>query len=155
MSVHYELVERPNPRDKKAPKKFYAQVVSSGELTMRALSKEIASRSTTVSDTDALAVLNDLTHILAERLAEGLIARLGNFGDFTISISSTGVEEEKKFTAANIHSPKILFRPGLDLQEMLKNLQYQKVARRPSNKTKPSTPPADGDDDDDEPGYMG
>jgi predicted histone-like DNA-binding protein len=136
MAVHYELVERPNPQDDKAPKKFYAQVVSSGELTMRELSKEIASRSTTVSDTDALAVLNDLTHILAARLAEGLIVRLGTFGDFAISISSTGVEVEKKFTAANIHSPKILFRPGVDLQEMLKNLQYQKVARKsPSKKS--------------------
>ncbi|MDR1382189.1 MAG: DNA-binding protein, partial [Tannerella sp.] len=39
MAVNYVLVERGNPGNPKAPKKFYAQAKSSGDLTLRKLSK--------------------------------------------------------------------------------------------------------------------
>lgn len=60
MAVKYNLIERPNPSNRTAPKKWYAVAKSSGELTFRDLSKQIAQGSTTVSDTDVMAVLNDL-----------------------------------------------------------------------------------------------
>jgi len=108
------------------PKKFYAQAVRSGELTFRKLSKEIAEGSTTVSDTDVLAVLNDLIKILRRHLENGEIVRFGDFGSFQITISSDGVEDEKKFNSSKIKSAKVTFRPGIDLKEMLNNLKYEK-----------------------------
>ena len=56
MAVNYVLTQKGNPGNPAAPKKFYAQAKSSGELTLRMLSREIAEGSTTVSDTDVLAV---------------------------------------------------------------------------------------------------
>ena len=127
MSVSYVTVERGILNDPAAPKKTYAQAKSSGEVTFRNLVKEIAEGSTTVSDTDALAVLNDLTKILRRHLEEGRIVRFGDFGTFQVSIKSKGAETPEKFNAALIHSPKIAFRPGADLRAMLKNLKYTKV----------------------------
>jgi hypothetical protein len=57
---NYVLTQKGNPGDTSAPKKFYAQAKASKEFTFGKLSKEIAEGSTTVSDTDVLAVLNDL-----------------------------------------------------------------------------------------------
>jgi hypothetical protein len=57
MSVNYTLTSKGNPGNPDAPKKFFAQAKSSSEPTLRKLSKEIAEGSTTVSDTDVLAVL--------------------------------------------------------------------------------------------------
>ena len=71
MAVSYVVIERGNPANPNAPKKFYAQAKSSGELTFKKLSKEIAEGSTTVSDTDVLAVLNDLTKVLKRHLENG------------------------------------------------------------------------------------
>lgn len=127
MSVKYSLSQKGNPSDPTAPKKFYANARSSGELTFRNLSKEIADGSTTVSDTDVLAVLNDLTKLLARHLADGKIVRFGDFGSFQVSISSEGAETEEKFNASLIKSAKILFRPGIDLKNTLLTLKYEKA----------------------------
>jgi len=126
MPVKYNLSEKGNPGDREAAKKFYANAKSSGEVTFRSLSKEIASGSTTVSDTDVMAVLNDLTKALSRHLADGKIVRFGDFGSFQISLSSEGAETAEKFNASMIKGAKILFRPGLDLKEMLSTVKYEK-----------------------------
>ncbi|MDR1112388.1 MAG: HU family DNA-binding protein [Bacteroidales bacterium] len=90
------------------------------------MSKEIAEAGSTVSDTDVLAVLNDLTKILKRHLDNGEIVRFGDFGSFQITISSEGVESEEKFNASLIRSSKVSFRAGADLREMLNNLKYTK-----------------------------
>ena len=40
MAVTYVIVKRGNPREKEAPKKFYAQAKSRGELTFKKLQFE-------------------------------------------------------------------------------------------------------------------
>jgi predicted histone-like DNA-binding protein len=90
MAVNYVLVERGNPGKPEAPKKFYAQAKSIGALTLRKLSREIAEGSTTVSDTDVLAVLNDLTKVLKRHLDNGEIVRFGDFGTFQVALTSDG-----------------------------------------------------------------
>ena len=126
MAVKYVLTERANPLKKDQPKKWYAMAKSTGELTFRRLSKEIAESSTTVSDTDVLAVLNDLIKILCRHLSDGEIVRLGDFGSFQISIGSDGAVEENKFNASMIKTKKVVFRPGIDLKEMMNNLKFEK-----------------------------
>ena len=129
MSVKYVLSQKSNPLNPKQEKKWYATAKSSGELTFRKLSKEIAEGSTTVSDTDVLAVLNDLTKILKRHLENGEIVRFGDFGAFQISISSEGAEKEEKFHHSMIKSSKVVFRPGIDLKEMKNNLTFEKVKK--------------------------
>ena len=127
MAVNYVLVERGNPQDANAPKKFYAQAKSRSELTFKKLSKEIAEGSTTVSDSDVLAVLNDLTKVLRRHLENGEIVRFGDFGSFQIGINSEGADTEAKFNVSMIKKSKVVFRPGVDLKEMLPNLKFEKT----------------------------
>ncbi len=126
MAVKYSVSEKGNPLKPAEPKKWYATAKSAGELTFRQLSKEISEGSTTVSDTDVLAVLNDLTKILRRHLENGEIVRFGDFGSFQISIGSSGAESEAKFHASYIKTKKVAFRPGIDLKEMLNNLKFEK-----------------------------
>ena len=126
MAVKYVVCERGNPLQPDQQKKWYANAKSTGEIKLRALSKEIATRST-VSPADTQAVLVALTEVLVEHLAEGKIVRLGDFGSFQISLSSTGAETEAKFNASLIKGNKVVFRPGIDLKEMQNNLKYEKV----------------------------
>ena len=129
MAVPYIIAERGNPRDPNAPKKFYAQSKGSGVTTFKNLSKEIAEASTTVSDTDVMAVLNDLTKLLKRHLAEGKIVRFSDFGTFQISFGSEGAETEAKFNASMIRKAKVAFRPGTDLKDMLATLKYTKATK--------------------------
>ena len=127
MPVQYSLSEKGNPGNPTAPKKFYANAKSTGEVTFRSLSKEIASGSTTVSDTDVLAVLNDLSKALAKHLSEGRIVRFGDFGSFSLRLSSEGAETSDKFNSSLIKGAKITFRPGIDLKEMLSVVKFEKA----------------------------
>ena len=127
MPVQYSLSEKGNPSDQTIPKKFYANAKSTGEVTFRSLSKEITGGSTTVSDTDVLAVLNDLTKVLAKHLSEGRIVRFGDFGSFSISLSSEGAETAEQFNSSMIKGAKIAFRPGIDLKEMLAIMKFEKA----------------------------
>ena len=127
MAVKYVVLQKGNPSNPAAPKKWYATAKSSGELTLKKLSKEIAEGSTTVSDTDVLAVLNDLTKILRRHLENGEIVRFGDFGSFQISIQGSGANTAAQYQQSLIKSSKVLFRPGVDLREMQRNLRYEKT----------------------------
>lgn len=126
MSVKYVLALKGNPGNPAAPKKFYAQTKCTGDITLKQISREIAENSTTVSDTDVLAVLNDLTKILNRHLKSGEIVRFGDFGTFQINIKSEGAETEEKFHQAMITNVKVTYRPGSDVREMLNNVKYEK-----------------------------
>lgn len=126
MAVKYTVSERGNPLNPSQPKKWYANAKSTGDTTLRALGKEIAARST-VSPADTQAVLVALTEVLVQNLAEGKIVRLGDFGAFQASVSSEGAATEAAFNASLIKGGKVVFRPGIDLKEMLNNLKYEKV----------------------------
>ena len=127
MAITYVIAQRGNPLKPEAPKKFYAQAKSRDGLTFRKLSKEIAEGSTTVCDTDVMAVLNDLTKVLRRHLSNGEIVRFGDFGSFQITLNSEGADTEEKFNASLIKGGKVTFRPGVDLKEMLANLKYEKI----------------------------
>ena len=125
MAINYVLVERGNPQKPEEPKKFYAQAKSTGSVTLKELGKEITQRST-VNHADTLAVLEALTQVLADNLSAGKIVRLGDFGTFQIAITSDGAETEKEFTSNLVKNPKVAFRAGNDLKDMLKVLKYER-----------------------------
>jgi predicted histone-like DNA-binding protein len=126
MAVKYVISQKGNPQNPEAPKKWYAHAKSSGDVTLRALGKEIAQRST-VSPADTQAVLVALTEVLVEHLSKSKIVRLGDFGAFQISIGSAGADTAEKFNAGLIKKPKVVFRAGVDIKEMLKTLKYEKA----------------------------
>lgn len=127
MAVSYVLVQRGNPSAPTAPKKFYATTKAKSELSYRSLGKEIAEGSSTVSDSDVMAVLNELIKILKRHLANGEIVRFGDFGSFQIGITSDGADSEEKYNTSLIKSKKVVFRPGIDLKEMLATLSFEKI----------------------------
>ena len=127
MAVTYVLTQKVNLGHPEAPRKFYAQAKARKELTFRELSKEISEGSTTVSDTDVMAVLNDLTKVLKRHLENGEMVRLGDFGTFQVALTSEGSETEEAFNSSLIKTKKIAFRPGIDLKDMLLTLKFEKM----------------------------
>jgi predicted histone-like DNA-binding protein len=126
MAVKFTVTEKGNPQNAQAPKKWYANAKSTGDVNLRSLGKEIAQRST-VSPADTQAVLVALTEVLVEHLADSKIVRLGDFGAFQISIGSEGAETAAKFNASLIKKSKVVFRAGIDIKEMLNNLKFEKA----------------------------
>jgi predicted histone-like DNA-binding protein len=125
MSIKYVLLEKGNPSKPEEVKKWYVTAKSNGEVSLKAISKTIAQRSS-VNYVDTTSVLKTLMQVLSEQLDKGKIVRLGDFGSFQIGIGSEGAEVKEKFTTTLIKSRKIVFRPGSDLKGVLSNLSFEK-----------------------------
>jgi predicted histone-like DNA-binding protein len=127
MPINYSLTQRVNLKDANAPRKFYAIAKSSGEETTRQLATEISKR-TSLSSVDVLAVIEAFIDLIPERVADGKIVRLGEFGSFSVTISSEGVEKAEEFTSALIRGNSLNFRPGKLVQKVLDTIEYSKVS---------------------------
>ncbi|WP_299050183.1 HU family DNA-binding protein [uncultured Polaribacter sp.] len=127
MAIHFKPLERVNPQDITAPKKYYAAVKTNGSVDFESLA-EMISEQCTVTETDCLAVLNVLEQNIVRELGQGRIVRLGKLGNFQVSISSFGVTTAAEVSATAITNSRIIFRPAKKLRNLLKNLSYQKAS---------------------------
>lgn len=127
MPINYSLTQRVNLKDPTAPRKFYAIAKSNGEETVRQLATEISKRSG-LSSSEVFAVIEAFIDLVPERIAEGKIVRLGEFGSFSISLSSEGVEKAEDFNSSLVKGNSLNFRPGKIVQKVLDSVEYQKVS---------------------------
>ncbi len=127
MSVTYNVIQRGEPGVAGGgTKKFYASAISTGEANINALTNRIEKIST-VSGADIRAVLYSLLDIVPDELAEGNIVRIGDLGNFRLSISSEGHDTEEEVSADSIKKARIIFTPGPKFQQMLNNVTYTKA----------------------------
>ena len=126
MSLEYKLVQKNNPAAPDAPKKFYANAVTRSHVTLRELSKEIAEIST-VSPADTMAVIESLLTLIPRHISLGDIVKLGDFGSFSVGISSNGSEDAEDFTSSLIKGLKVRFRPGKEIKNQLDHVTFEKV----------------------------
>lgn len=126
MAVNYRAVPKKNPGNLAAEPKYYAQVKSSGEASIRFLIKEMEKIST-VSSIDALAVVEAFLSVVPKALADGRIVRLGDFGSFSISVKGDGVAQSGDLSRHNIKKASVKFRPGKIFQQEINNIEYKKI----------------------------
>lgn len=123
--MKYKLIERGNPSDKTAPKKWYAAPINAGKVTEKIIAKEIASRSSLTAG-DVMNVLHNFLDLLPNHLVDGKSVKLGEFGTFRISFSSEGVDNESEFTVDKMKNKKVLFTPGSDFKQGLNAITFEK-----------------------------
>ncbi|HEX3007327.1 MAG TPA: HU family DNA-binding protein [Bacteroidales bacterium] len=127
MAISYVVNQRVNPRNIQAPRKFYAMARSISEETTRKLATEISKR-TGSSVSDVMAVLEAFIDLIPERLLDGFIVRLGDFGSFSLTLSSEGVEKADDFNQTMIKGININFRPGKIVDKVLSTADYKRIS---------------------------
>ena len=121
--VKLKLIERPNPQDRAADNKFYAQAIATGTTDLERLAYLVSNQST-VREADCYAVLLSLLHNVADELAQGKIVKLDKLGSFQIGVSSLGVAAQEELSASAIKKAHINFRPDKRLRMMLNNVGF-------------------------------
>ncbi|KAA3617041.1 MAG: DNA-binding protein [Calditrichaeota bacterium] len=125
MAVKYNVVQRVNPRDTTAERKFYAVAQNNGEISLRELADRISDIST-VSSIDTLAVLESLIKVIPSELLNGRIVRLGEFGTFRLTLASEGADTQEDFNKSLIKNVRLKFRAGKLIANSLKMADYFK-----------------------------
>ena len=126
MPIKYNVVERPNPLDREAPKKFYPSIQSSGRRSLRQLTGRIT-QMCTVSSPDTLAVLESFLTIIPQELAEGNIVELGDFGSFWLRSNSEGSEQVELVNGNQVKSVLPRFIPGKEFKKALATVDFVKA----------------------------
>ncbi len=127
MSVKFNIVERGNPSNPQAPKKYYPSIQSSGRITTRELAEMAAERST-LSTMDMMAVIEGFLTIIPQQLAKGNIVELGDFGSFWLKTTCDGTGTADDVRANQITNILPRFRPGRKFKDVLKTVEYVKGA---------------------------
>lgn len=125
MPAKYNVIPRKNMNDSEAPPKYYPSFVTSGRVTLRQLSQQIAEIST-VSSPDTAAVLEALLSLIPRELSNGNIVELGDFGSFILRINSEGSETANEVTSRNITRVTAKFRPSKEFAQALQKTTFTK-----------------------------
>lgn len=127
MPVYYKTLEKGQPGVAGGgTKKWYASTKTRGEVSFEELANRLTEFST-VSPADAYSVLKGLNQVLPQMLANGDIVRLGDIGNFYVSVSSTAEDQEEDVSASSIKKAKVLYHPGKAIANMLKTLTFKKA----------------------------
>jgi len=127
--INLKTVQRVNPLDTGAPKKYYVSTQSAGEVTLEEMS-ELISEKCTLTETDVLAALNALTKEMTTHLMNGKIVRFGTFGSFQLGLSSIGVDTEEETSRLQVKGVRVRFRPGRRIEDSLLRLKYSLTAKQ-------------------------
>ncbi|WP_461632529.1 HU family DNA-binding protein [Labilibaculum euxinus] len=129
MTIKFKVTEKGQPGViGGGTKSFYATSIKSGDTGIEEITESIEKIST-VSGADIRAVLYALIDTIPTMLADGKSVKLGEIGNFRISISSEGKEKMEDVNAGCIKKSKIIFTPGKKLKTTLSNLKFSKAAQ--------------------------
>ncbi|MEQ8584068.1 MAG: HU family DNA-binding protein [Marinoscillum sp.] len=126
MSVHFKVVERPNPRDLTLPNKYYAHIVNGDDITFAELA-QLISKVSNLNYGSVVGTLATLVEVIELQLIHGRQVRLSDLGTLYLTLSSEGVDSKDGFSAANIKKAAIRFRPGQRLKALVRNLKFAKL----------------------------
>lgn len=130
MALNYSISMRSsNPTDPEAVKKAYAKAQIGSNVSLKNMSKRIASQ-TTVNRADVMAVLTALVDNIFEVLREGNQVDLGELGKLRLQISSEGAAKAEEFTSDYIKDVNIQFVPGEDLKNIFAGMEFTPVPTR-------------------------
>lgn len=123
MSILYSKVQRINPRDLQAPKKWYIVPQRVGRKSEKEIAESL-SKNTTLSRGEASLVLDELRAVIISSLLDGYTVQMGDWGSFQLTVSSDGAETEADCTADKIKAVNIRFRPGKEMKEAVSKASF-------------------------------
>ncbi len=123
MSILLNKVQRGNPSDKNAAKKWYPVQNSTGLVDETKVADLIADE-TTLNPAEALMAIRQFQKVLLRLLLDGHSVKLGNWGTFSITLNTKGEAEKASLTVHNILKVNIAFQPGEDLKTAIQKADF-------------------------------
>ena len=108
----------------------YAIAQYADVMTIEKFAKHIATHGCVYSRADIAAILYLAVDCMRELLLEGKKIRLGDLGDFSVSLTSKGAKDAKTFSAQNITGVNVVWDCGQDFKNLLADAEFNLVASR-------------------------
>lgn len=142
MAILIKPVQRVNPLKPSDPQKWYVTQVTTAQVDETQVAMDLAEE-TTLNPSEAMMAIRQLRKVLLRRLLGGESVKLGNWGSFSVTLSSTPSDTKGGLTARNIKSVNLNFQPDEAFKTDLQKAQFAWVDKlaegRSSNTSDPST----------------
>ena len=123
MPVLLNKIQRVNPLDRTAPKKWYAAVKTISQLSEKAVAKQIAEE-TTLNRKEAEMSLSQLEKVLISNLLASNSVQLGDWGSFYLTCNSEGFDTKEAVSVSAVKGVNIRFMPGKALKEAISKANF-------------------------------
>lgn len=127
MAIKYHVIERINPQDRTAPKKFYANAVKRGHMGIKGIAERIT-ESSSASKADTLLVLHALATQMGMLLTEGYSVKVEGIGTFRVTVNSSGAETKEEYGPHLIRKHSIRFYPDTELKDRINRAPMERVS---------------------------
>ena len=142
MAILIKPVQRVNPLKPDDPMRWYVTQVTTAQVDETQVAMDLADE-TTLNPSEAMMAIRQLRKILLRRLLGGESVKLGNWGSFSVTLSSTPADKKEDLTARNIRSVNLNFQPDEAFKTDLQKAQFAWVDKlaegRSGNASAPST----------------
>jgi len=108
-------------------KKYYGSVKSKGNVNLRDVSKRIV-EATALTRAEVIGVIETLLEVIPDELSRGNTVRLGEFGNFRVSIKTEGKETLDTLSTNDIINRKVIFSPGKEFKEKINAFIFEKIS---------------------------
>jgi predicted histone-like DNA-binding protein len=127
MSLKYRSIQKAQPGVAGGGvKKFYAQIVVDGEVTVDDMVKEIEKFSS-LSEPDIRGVIIALENVIQNKLADSKKVLLEKLGTFYPTLHSEGRDTEAEVDSHAIRSVGVNYRPGARILSTMKDAGTKKT----------------------------
>ncbi len=108
----------------------FAVAQYSDVMTIEKFARHISTHGCVYSRADISAILYMAVDCMREQLLEGKKIRLGDMGDFSLTLQSKGAESADKFTAQNITGVNVVWECGDEFKNLITEAEFNLVASR-------------------------
>ncbi|MDY6381988.1 MAG: HU family DNA-binding protein [Synergistales bacterium] len=126
--IHYRKMVRKVNYNGDIKQKYNAKILYSGELKLKDLAKEISS-ATSLNSADVYSAVKALQQVFVSKLTQGYILDLEELGRFKASFSANACDSLEEVNATSIHDWTVLYKPGKEIKEALKDVKIQQDRR--------------------------
>ena len=123
MPILFNKLERANPQDRKAKKKWFPVLKIISQVKEKQVAKQIADE-TTLNPKEAEMALSQLEKVLISNLLSSNSVQLGDWGSFHLTCNGEGSNTKEEVTANKIKKLNIRFVPGKSLTDALKGATF-------------------------------
>jgi len=124
--MKYRAIQRRNPLQPDAPRKWYATPVNAGTVTQREISNDIV-ESSSLTRGDVSHAIDSLLTAIPRYLALGKSVQLGGLGTFRLSFSSKGVDMPQDLNANMISGVRVIYTPSTELRGKIRQVRFEKA----------------------------
>lgn len=119
-----------NGMNENEPKRAYANLQQTGQVTISELAEHMNSHNTVFSRGTIVGILTEMATCCRELLLQGYSIELGELGSIYPVIRSKGAESAEKFTVDHITSFRAVFRKGKALKALRQDAKFERTITR-------------------------